>query len=118
MQHPKRKAEGFEERLEVLKQYENKSVAVVNAALDRYPLKKVARDDIVDALALAVTAAVSEGDLRVKPILLRIFIKIHHAKFFVTTITGNKLPSAKGTSFKTATFFMIFTLCLFNPNSF
>lgn len=67
MQHPKRNIEGFEERIEILKRYEEKSSAAVKAALDRYLRKEVAKDDIVDALALAVTAAISAGKLSVLP---------------------------------------------------
>jgi predicted RNase H-like nuclease len=56
MEHNKKTDKGLEERLEILKQHFSKSSAIYKAALDRYLRKEVARDDILDAIALAVTA--------------------------------------------------------------
>jgi predicted RNase H-like nuclease len=63
MKHYKKKVAGQEERLELLKQYYDKSKVVFKAAVDQFMRKEVARDDIVDALAAAVTGFLSNGDL-------------------------------------------------------
>lgn len=47
---------GFEERLRVLRRYFSRSDALVEEALNSFPRNKVSRDDILDALAAAVTA--------------------------------------------------------------
>ena len=55
----KKKEEGFRERMEVLLPHYPEADALVKAVLTRYPRKEVARDDIVDALCLAVNARLS-----------------------------------------------------------
>jgi predicted RNase H-like nuclease len=56
MEHPKKSIAGQEERLEVLQKVYPRSREVVKAALGRFLRKEVAKDDILDALANAVTA--------------------------------------------------------------
>jgi predicted RNase H-like nuclease len=57
MAHYKKTPKGLEERLELLKRHYPRSSAIYKAALGRYLRKHVGRDDILDALALAVTAS-------------------------------------------------------------
>ena len=57
MDHYKKSEDGLAERLALLKQHFPKSGAIYKAALGRYPRKQVARDDILDALALSITAS-------------------------------------------------------------
>ena len=57
MAHYKKTPKGLEERLDLLKQYYPRSSSIYKAALDRYLRKEVGRDDILDALAVAVTAS-------------------------------------------------------------
>ena len=56
MSHKKSRREGFEERLQVLRRHFSASDAVIGEALSSFPRKMVARDDILDALAAAITA--------------------------------------------------------------
>ena len=56
MCHPKGKSAGLEERKGVLQHHERRTIDIYNCASDKYPRRKVARDDILDALAAAVTA--------------------------------------------------------------
>ena len=58
MNYRKDKEDGRNERLEILRKYEPKTNAIYNDALKNYPPteKEVAHDDILDALAAAVTA--------------------------------------------------------------
>ena len=56
MMHPKRKAAGRKERLEVLEKTDPHAGAIYRAALQQFPRYQVARDDILDALVNAVTA--------------------------------------------------------------
>lgn len=55
--HYKKTKEGLAERLDILRQHFPPSTAIYKAALDRYRRKDVARDDILDALALVVSAS-------------------------------------------------------------
>jgi len=57
MKNYKKTKAGLKERLDILKQYFPRSGAIYKAALDRYKRKEVARDDILDALALTVAAS-------------------------------------------------------------
>ena len=57
MCHYKKSPAGKTERFTILKNYFGQSAAVIKTALDRYPRKQLARDDIHDALVNAVTAA-------------------------------------------------------------
>lgn len=63
----KKKTEGQAERLELLQGLFDISRAIFKAAKDRFLRKEVAEDDIVDALALAVTGYLSSGDLATLP---------------------------------------------------
>jgi predicted RNase H-like nuclease len=55
MRYSKKSEAGFKERLAVLRRGFPVSPAIVNAALQAYPRNAVGRDDILDALAAAVT---------------------------------------------------------------
>jgi len=63
----KKKPEGQNERLELLQGLFDKSRAIFKAAQDRFLRKEVSEDDIVVALALAVTGYLSAGDLETIP---------------------------------------------------
>ena len=56
MKHPKKRGEGLSERLELLQKMYPQSREIYMTALDSYPRKELARDDILDALVNAVTA--------------------------------------------------------------
>lgn len=56
LSHAKRTEAGIRERLEILKEHLPQATAVFTAARQRYLKKEAADDDIVDALALAVSA--------------------------------------------------------------
>ncbi len=63
--HQKKTKEGLADRLDILKQHFPSSSAIYKAALDRYRRKDVANDDILDALALVVSASkLTDGELR------------------------------------------------------
>ncbi len=63
MSHKKSRSAGFEERLRVLRTHFPRSDALVEEALHTFRRSKVARDDILDALAAAVTALFGNGRL-------------------------------------------------------
>ncbi|UQZ82651.1 hypothetical protein SK3146_01810 [Paenibacillus konkukensis] len=67
MAHGKKTQHGFEERLRHLSGVYPPAEAVVSCGLERFPRKSVARDDIVDALALAVAGRVAQGKLQTVP---------------------------------------------------
>ena len=67
MTHSKKRLPGFEERLQVLSRLFSHSEAIVDEALCRFSRAEVARDDILDALAAAVTGLLSEGRLKTLP---------------------------------------------------
>ena len=60
MQHNKKSGEGFTERLALLERYVPAAGEFVAAALARYPRSQLARDDIVDATACALTASLRQ----------------------------------------------------------
>ena len=62
MEYSKKKMEGRCERIHVLSQYESRTRAIYASALDTFLRKAVARDDILDALAAAVTARLGYPD--------------------------------------------------------
>ena len=62
MCHPKGESVGIEERMEVLKRCESRTENIYNCAFRKYRRKQVARDDILDALAAAVTAKLGWPD--------------------------------------------------------
>jgi len=61
MVYPKKSSQGFEERYRVLEKNCRHTGAIVQQALDQYWRKDLARDDILDALVLAVSARFSSG---------------------------------------------------------
>lgn len=67
MQYAKKKEKdlAFTERLKVIEAYYSKAGKLVEQALNNYWRADVARDDIMDALALAVTASIGEDKLTV-----------------------------------------------------
>ena len=67
MPHNKRSAAGFAERLALLQTHRSDAGALVNSALVRFRRKDVGRDDILDALAAAVTGHAAKGRLHSLP---------------------------------------------------
>ncbi len=55
-EHPKKRVEGCGERLDLLSKFLPSSPALFREALGRFPRSRVGRDDLVDALVLAVGA--------------------------------------------------------------
>lgn len=62
MEYSKKKENGFLERKQVLSSIYPYTQDIVNYALQKYHRKKVAKDDILDALAAAVTALAEERE--------------------------------------------------------
>jgi predicted RNase H-like nuclease len=56
MTYSKKTADGIRERLKILKSVYGRSEEIFNYALEKYKRKYLARDDILDAISLAVTA--------------------------------------------------------------
>jgi predicted RNase H-like nuclease len=67
MSHYKKTEPGFAERLELLCARWPEAPAAIEAALAALPRSKVARDDITDALVLAVTARLDWDHLETVP---------------------------------------------------
>ncbi len=67
VKYSKKTPGGIRERLNIIKQYVPDGESVYNAALKAYPRSVVGRDDIVDAMMLAVTGMASKGDLQSLP---------------------------------------------------
>ena len=68
MRARKKVREGERERLRVLREIEPRTQEIYDSALDTYLRRQVARDDILDALAAAVTAKLGwPNDLRTLP---------------------------------------------------
>ncbi len=67
MREPKKSKEGYRERIEVLRQYRPEAGREIEGMMKRYLRKVVARDDIVDAMAAAMTASAKPSDLRTLP---------------------------------------------------
>ena len=67
MAHSKRTTPGFDERLAVLSQFWPQTSAAVREALAEFPRAVLARDDVLDALALAIVAARPKAQLRSLP---------------------------------------------------
>lgn len=63
----KKTTQGIEERLDILEDYYPDSKKVFNKVIQTYQRKDVARDDVVDAMILAVTAKESQGELTPLP---------------------------------------------------
>jgi predicted RNase H-like nuclease len=58
MAHPKRAKEGIAERLDLVREINRECAKVYEEALAKYKRKGVARDDILDAIVLALTAGI------------------------------------------------------------
>lgn len=56
MQFNKKQAQGFAERYELLQHYCAATDEIVDTALVQFPRKDLAKDDILDALVLAISA--------------------------------------------------------------
>ena len=56
MAYSKKRPQGFSERYSILKKHYPKTKAIVDNALERFMRKDLARDDILDAIVLAVSA--------------------------------------------------------------
>lgn len=67
MAHSKKTAQGFAERYWILKKSYPQSGSIVEQALDQFRRKDLARDDILDALVLAVAARFSAGKPKTVP---------------------------------------------------
>lgn len=67
MSRAKRSASGREERCAVLSRFESSVRGIAARAGARYKRSEVAADDVIDAMALAVTARESGGTLRTLP---------------------------------------------------
>jgi predicted RNase H-like nuclease len=63
MQHNKKRAEGFDERIKVLQSYHSATEEIVQHSLQNYRRKEVGKDDILDALVAAITALVGMNAL-------------------------------------------------------
>jgi predicted RNase H-like nuclease len=63
MEYYKKTPAGYSGRLMVLREHYYEAEDIINSALRRWP-GRLAREDIVDALANAVTAWKSQGELR------------------------------------------------------
>lgn len=67
MKHDKKDEAGFRERLDVLERIRPTAGREIDESLKRFKRKEVARDDAVDAMVAAVTAAHDEAVLRTLP---------------------------------------------------
>lgn len=56
MQHNKKRAEGFAERIKVFQSYHSATEEIIQHSLQNYRRQEVAKDDILDALVAAITA--------------------------------------------------------------
>lgn len=68
MAHSKKSSRGFGERYSLLESACPQTGAIVHGALGRFRRKVLARDDILDALALAVCARISSGMPKTVPL--------------------------------------------------
>jgi len=67
MAYSKKSPQGFEERWAILKKIYPRSEKMVELALDRFKRKDLARDDILDATVLAVSAKYSAESIKTVP---------------------------------------------------
>jgi predicted RNase H-like nuclease len=67
MRHNKKTGPGFEERLAALREVWPVAPAAIAAACCAYPATRVARDDVVDALTLALAASLQAWSLATLP---------------------------------------------------
>ena len=67
MSQSKKTEQGFTERFSILLKYFSQTGNIVEQALERFRRKDLARDDILDALVLAVSARFSAGKPKTVP---------------------------------------------------
>ena len=67
MSNRKKRSVGFHERVVVLERHYKGATELIEEAGREYRRYEVARDDIVDALAAAVTARIAQGDYKTLP---------------------------------------------------
>ena len=67
MQHAKKRSEGLSERTQLLQSIYPQTAGIIAHALSTYRRKDVARDDILDALAAAVTGLIGKQNLTSVP---------------------------------------------------
>ena len=67
MQHPKKQIQGKIERGTLLGSCDPQSPKIIDTALKKYPRSAVAEDDVLDALAAAITASHGHGALQTIP---------------------------------------------------
>jgi predicted RNase H-like nuclease len=67
MAHSKKTLQGFTERFSILKKVYPQSSSIVKQALNQFQRKDLPRDDILDAIVLAVCALFSAGKLKTVP---------------------------------------------------
>lgn len=65
--HKKKSREGYEERLELLQRLHPHTDHIISHGLSRWKRSEVARDDILDALAAAVTAELGQNGFQTIP---------------------------------------------------
>lgn len=63
MTHYKKTRKGFSERIKILKKINPTTDEIVAAAMNTYRRKDLTRDDILDAMVLAITASVASGGI-------------------------------------------------------
>lgn len=67
MAYSKKRPRGFSERYAILKKVCPETKAIVDNALERFMRKDLARDDILDAIVLAVSAKLPLSSIRTVP---------------------------------------------------
>jgi predicted RNase H-like nuclease len=67
LSHPKKPAAGFRERVELLKRVYPEAEKIISAALATLNRRDAAPDDLLDALAAAVTALLGQTGLAALP---------------------------------------------------
>lgn len=67
MEHGKQTDDGYEERYELLTRIDHRAEAIIDTALSKYRDEGVARDDILDAIAITIIAAGREDALKTLP---------------------------------------------------
>jgi predicted RNase H-like nuclease len=67
MKYNKKTEDGFRERMDHLLTVYPEAAKVIEAAMKLYPRSAAVRDDFVDALVLAVSGAISKGELKSVP---------------------------------------------------
>ena len=67
MAHSKKTARGFTERCSVLQKSHPQTGAIVEQALNQFQRQELARDDILDAIALAISARCDSKSIRTIP---------------------------------------------------